>query len=205
MIRAPRVAGVVLAAGSSSRMGQPKQLLPFRGQTLLECVVDNALASPLDRLVVVVGHQAAELTDLLRSRDVTVVFNSAFMTGQSSSIQAGLDEVRDEVDAVLFLLGDQPLVSPEIIGSILTAYALNPVPIVMPVFDGRRGNPVLFDRQTFSRIDALAGDTGARSIFRDYVGEILEVPLEDPAVHFDVDTEQDYQRLQEINRQQQRD
>lgn len=197
MSRAPRVAGVILAAGSSSRMGQPKQLLPFRGQSVLECVVDCAVNSSLDRVVVVLGHRAAQLRALLAGREVTVVVNRAYRTGQSSSIQAGLREVRDVADAVVFLLGDQPLITPGIIASLLDAYRRTPGPIVQPVFDGRGGNPVLFDRQTFERIDALSGDTGARLLFREYADRIVEVPLDDPAVHFDIDTLQDYALLRE--------
>ncbi|MBE0577081.1 MAG: molybdenum cofactor cytidylyltransferase [Desulfuromonadales bacterium] len=194
----PRVAGIILAAGSSSRMGRPKQLLPFRGHTLLECIVDTALNSSLSKVVVVLGHRADELRPLLAGRDVTVVLNDDYQRGQSSSIQAGLRTVREDVDAALFLLGDQPLVTPETIDSILSAYAVSQGLIVMPVFDGRRGNPVLFDRQTFDDIDSLTGDTGARLLFQDYANHIVEVPLHDPSVHFDVDTEQDFKVLKKM-------
>ena len=198
MSRLPRVAGIILAAGSSSRMGRPKQLLSFREHTVIECIVDSALNSSLYKVVVVLGHRAEELRPLLTGRDVTVILNSDYKRGQSSSIQAGLEAVREEVDAALFLLGDQPLITPETIDSILSAYANSPGPIVMPLFDGRRGNPVLFDRQTFDRIDSLSGDTGARVLFQEYADHIVEVPLQDPSVHFDVDTEQDYMTLKKM-------
>lgn len=198
MSRLPRVAGIVLAAGSSSRMGRPKQLLPFRGHSLLECIVDSALNSSLCKVVVVLGHRVDELRPLLANRDVTVVVNDDYQRGQSSSIQAGLRAVREDVDAALFLLGDQPLITPETIDSILDAYANSPGPIVMPLFDGRRGNPVLFDRQTFDRIERLSGDTGARVLFQEYAERIVEVPLQDPSVHFDIDTEQDYRALKKM-------
>ncbi len=198
MSRAPRVAGIVLAAGSSSRMGRPKQQLPLRGKTLLECVVDSSLAAPLYKVVVVLGHHAEEIRPLLTGRDVDVVLNADYASGQSSSIRAGLDAVRNEVDAVLFLLGDQPLVTAQTIRALLDAYQKHPGPIVLPLFEGRRGNPVLFDRQTFSRIDSLTGDTGARVLFQEYAGEIVEVPLLDPSIHFDIDTEQDYRILRKM-------
>jgi molybdenum cofactor cytidylyltransferase len=198
MIRAPRVAGIILAAGSSSRMGRPKQLLPLRGQTIIECVVDSALASPLDKVVVVLGHRAEKLIPLLREREVTVVINAEYQSGQSSSLQAGLRVVGDDFDAALFLLADQPLITPSIISSILTAYANNPSPIVLPLFDGKRGNPVLFDRQTFDFIDSLSGDTGGRVLFQKYAGQILEVPVQDIAIHFDIDTEKDYSALRKM-------
>ena len=196
MIRLPGVTGIVLAAGKGSRMGRTKQLLPFRGQTILECVVDSALASSLQRVIVVLGHQAEVMEPLLRGRDVTVVFNPLYDSGQSSSLKAGLREVTEETGAVLFLLGDQPLVTTGTINRILSAYETAPTsPIVMPVFEGKRGNPVLFSRATFPRLETLSVDCGARPLFEEYAGNILLVPVTDPFIHFDIDTEEDYRRL----------
>jgi molybdenum cofactor cytidylyltransferase len=179
-------------------MGRPKQLLPFRGSTVIECIVDSALKTSLSKVVVVLGHRADELRPLLEKRDVTVVINPEYKRGQSSSIQVGLDAVRQDVDAVLFLLGDQPLITPETIDCLISAYASSSGPIVMPLFNGKRGNPVLFDRQTFERIDALKGDTGARVLFQEYAEQIVEVPFHDPSVRFDIDTEQDYLLLKKM-------
>jgi molybdenum cofactor cytidylyltransferase len=190
-----RVAGIVLAAGKATRMGRTKQLLPFRGKSVLEWVVDHALASGLHRLVVVLGHDAELLEPLLRERDVTVVVNPQYGEGQSSSLKAGLGALTDETEAALFLLGDQPLVTPEIIDRILSAYVASPSPIVMPVCEGRRGNPVLFARETFPAMLNLSGDCGARGIFEEYAGRILAVPVESRAILADIDTEEDYQRL----------
>ncbi|TWJ13190.1 molybdenum cofactor cytidylyltransferase [Geobacter argillaceus] len=195
MKSAARVAGIVLAAGKATRMGRTKQLLPFRGKSVLEWVVDHALASGLHRVVVVLGHDAELLEPLLRERDVTVVVNPQYGEGQSSSLKAGLGALTNETEAALFLLGDQPLVTPEIIDRILSAYAASPSPIVMPVCEGRRGNPVLFARETFPAMRNLSGDCGARGIFEQYAGRILAVPVESQAILADIDTEEDYQRL----------
>lgn len=195
MSPSPRVAGIVLAAGKGSRMGETKQLLPFRGQTLLECVVDHALASALHRIVVVLGHEADALERLLRDREVTTVVNPRYEAGQSSSLRAGLGVLTEETDAALFLLGDQPLVTPETIDLILSAFEASPSPIVIPVFAGRRGNPVLFARETFPRIQGLRGDCGARAIFTEYDGRMLTVPVPTPDILLDIDTEEDYRRL----------
>ena len=191
----PKVAGIVLAAGEGSRMGRTKQLLPFRGKTVLECVVDSALASSLQRVVVVLGHQSDALLPLLNKREVTVALNPDYRMGQSSSLKAGLRALREDTEAVLFMLGDQPLLTPGIIDRILAAHAASPSPIVIPVFGGRRGNPVLFARETFPRIESLTEDCGARPLFAEYAGRILEVPVDDPAIHLDIDTEEDYRRL----------
>jgi molybdenum cofactor cytidylyltransferase len=181
-------------------MGRTKQLLPFQGKTVLECVVDSALASSLDRVIVVLGHQADAIEPLLKKREVTIVRNPRYARGQSSSLNAGLRVLDEETEAVLFLLADQPLVTPEIINLILAAYAASPSPIVLPVFAGRRGNPVLFSRETFPDIAALDEDCGARPLFDWYAGRILKVPVDDPAIHMDIDTEEDYNSLLELER-----
>ncbi|MGM0574346.1 MAG: nucleotidyltransferase family protein [Myxococcota bacterium] len=96
---------------------------------------------------------------------------------------------------MLFLLADQPPVTPESIDEILGAYRACPTPIVLPVYEGRRGNPAVFDRETFPGLRALAPDQGARALFDRFGERILRVPVADPAIHLDVDTEEDYQRL----------
>jgi molybdenum cofactor cytidylyltransferase len=179
-------------------MGRPKQLLPFRGKTLLECVVDSALRSTLANVVVVLGHQAAELYRLLASRDVCVVINADYRQGQGSSVRSGLQQVREEAAAVLFLLGDQPLVAAETIDSLVAAYRQSAAPIIQPVFEGRRGNPVLFGKETFPYLAALGDGQNARSVFEVFAGRIRSLPVADPYIHFDVDTAEDYQKLQQL-------
>ena len=193
------IAGVILAAGEASRMGRVKQLLPFRGKTVLQWVIDNAVASSLQRVVLVLGHRADLIEPLIAGEKVTVIKNGDYTTGQSSSVKAGMKALPAGTDAVLFLLGDQPLVAPETINRILDAYRTSRSPIVLPVFNGKRGNPVLFSRETFPRLYALAGDSGARPFFEEYAGRIQQVQVNDPYIHFDVDTEEDYQRLLELD------
>ncbi|ACM18476.1 molybdopterin-dioxomolybdenum cytidylyltransferase, putative [Geotalea daltonii FRC-32] len=191
----PKVAGIVLAAGSSRRMGQPKQLLPFRGRTVIERVVENALASSLQRVIVVLGHEAERIKPLLEQKSVTTVINSAYETGQSSSLKAGLNAIPVNFDAALFLLGDQPLVTAETIDLIMAGFADSHAPIVIPTFDGQRGNPVLFSRETFPLMDTLNGDCGARTLFQEYAGRIRSIEVQTPAILMDLDTEEDYRRL----------
>lgn len=199
MTHPSNIVGVILAAGEGSRMGAVKQLLPFKGETILERVIDNANASSLQGVVVVIGHRADLLEPMIAGKDVTIVVNGDYKSGQSSSIKAGLGALTEGVDAVLFLLGDQPLVAPETINRILDAFRSSQSPIVLPVFNGKRGNPVLFSHETFLRLEALSGDCGARGLFEEYAGRILEVPVDDGSIHFDVDTEEDYQQLLELD------
>ncbi|MFA7280991.1 MAG: molybdenum cofactor cytidylyltransferase [Sterolibacterium sp.] len=196
----PNVTGIILAAGEGLRMGVTKQLLPFRGATILECVVSNALASPLQQIIVVLGHQAEAIAPKLNNNDVTVVNNPNYRLGQSTSLKAGMQKLAADAEAILFLLGDQPLVTPAIIELILSAYRDSGSPIVLPSFAGRRGNPVLFSKETFSRIEALSDDCGARPLFVEYAARLLTVPVENPAIHFDIDTPEDYQRLLQLER-----
>lgn len=192
-----KVTGIILAAGEGSRMGRTKQLLPFRGKTLVECVVDSALASRLERLVVVLGHDAEAIEPLLNGREVTIVNNPDYRSGQSSSLRAGLQAVSGDAEAVLFLLGDQPLVTPALINRMIAAGEASDSPIILPARRGKRGNPVLFRRETFAAIAALDDDCGARSLFAAYASRLLMVAVDDPAIHFDVDTGDDYRRLLE--------
>ncbi len=193
-----RFAGVVLAAGDSSRMGRPKQSLPFRGRTVLEAVVDTALRASLARVVVVLGHRADELSALLAGRDVGLLTNPDYLKGQSTSTKLGLQAVQDEADATLFILGDQPLVSLATIESLLEAYRQQRSPIIQPVFAGRRGNPVLFGRESYAHFASLADDQGARALFDVFGERVRQLPVPDPYIHFDIDTEADYLHLQQL-------
>lgn len=194
-----RIAGVVLAAGGSTRMGRPKQSLPFRGKTILETVVDTALRSSLSRVVVVLGHRAAELSALLADRPVDLVTNADYPKGQSTSTRLGLQAVKEQADAVLFLLGDQPLVALATIESLLDAYRQQPVPVIQPLYDGRRGNPVLFGREVFPYFASLVGDQGARSLFKVFGDRVRRIPVPDPYIHFDIDTAADFLQLQKLS------
>jgi molybdenum cofactor cytidylyltransferase len=158
-------------------------------------VVNNALASALHRVIVVLGHEAEAVKPLLEQRKVTTVVNPRYGEGQSSSLKAGLQKLAGDCEAALFLLGDQPLVTPETIDLIIGVYAESPSPIVIPTFNGRRGNPVLFSRETFPRIETLRGDCGARALFQEYDGEIRSIAVPTPAILLDLDTKEDYRRL----------
>lgn len=196
---APMVAGIILAAGEGSRMGGTKQLLSFRGRSMLECVIDAALSSRLHRVVVVLGHQAETILPLLEKYPVTTVVNPEYRKGQSGSLKVGLGALEPETEAALFLLGDQPLITPRLIDQLLAGYQETRCPIVAPAFQGRRGNPVLFGRETFPRIAELTGDCGARPLFEEFADRVLTLPVDDPHIIFDVDTAEDYEAL--LNRE----
>jgi len=193
--RGCRVAGIILAAGSSSRIGKTKQSLAFGETTLLGQVVDNAIGSLLDGLILVLGHGAEEIEQAFDLERVRVVVNEAHGQGLSTSLLAGLADVSEDAAAAMFLLGDQPLVGPETINTIIDGYRRTRVPIVLPTYRGRRGNPVVIDRMLFGRIESLTGDMGARALFEEYADAIVEIEVKDDSILFDVDTWEDYEEL----------
>lgn len=188
------IAAVVLAAGRSSRLGTPKQLLPFKGRPVLAAVVEALLQSPVDRVTVVLGDRAVEVAGALEGLAVEVVINSRHHLGQSESLKAGLQALGGRVEAALFALGDQPLVKPGTIRLLVENYRAGGG-IVAPFFRGKRGNPVLFGRQFFAGMMSLDGDLGAREIIARNPGSLCRVEVDDPGVVLDIDTWEDYRRL----------
>ena len=190
-----RVAAVVLAAGASERFGQPKQLLPWAEGTLLSHVVDRALASQANPVVVVLGHQAGACRAALGDRPVTVVVNPDWAQGQSTSVRVGLAALPPGVSAVLFLLADQPGVTPSVINALIERHRVTLAPVIWPEHKGRRGNPVLFDRATFRQLAQVTGDTGGRPVLQAHADRAERVPVSDPGILFDIDAPEDYDRL----------
>ncbi len=191
------VVGVILAAGSSSRLGRPKQLLPLGGRPVLAHTLDNAARASLDGLVVVLGHEAEAVRAAIdfERAGARVVLNDRYREGQSTSLRAGLAALPPNALAALFILGDQPLIGPAILDAILDAYRRTGRPIVMPAYDGRRGNPVLFARARWPELARVVGDQGARGVLQAHRDEVLEVPIAGAHHTADLDTPEDYERL----------
>lgn len=198
-----RVAAIILAAGSSTRMGQPKQLLTWGEKPLLQHVVDIVSAVPVDQIVLVLGHHAQQILDTLHlsskppTPDVQVVVNPNPTKGLSSSMQTGLSALEDNVDAAIFILADQPVITPEIIAAIAERYRQTHAPVVVPAHHGRRGNPVLFARETLPALRQVRDDQGGRAILGQYEARIEQVEVGTDAIFQDIDTVEDYQRIQE--------
>lgn len=193
------IAGVLLAAGGSSRLGRPKQLLPLAGRPLIAHALGSALASGLDQVVVVLGHEAATiraaLDDSLGRTRANIVVNARYAEGQATSVVAGLAALRTDAEAALFLLGDQPGVSTAMIDALLAAFLADRAPVFAPTYGGTIGNPVLFSRDLFPELLRLTGDEGARGVVRRHLGEtqLVEMGMAEPPQ--DIDTEADYQAL----------
>ncbi|MHB8645743.1 MAG: nucleotidyltransferase family protein [Thermomicrobiales bacterium] len=188
------VAAVVLAAGASTRLGQPKQLAPIAGRPALAYTLDALRASRVDRIVLVLGHAADNIAVALDLTDVTVVRNDAYADGQSTSVLAGVKSLGADVAAALMVVGDQPLLAPTVVDAIIHVFEETGGPFIVPVYDGAWGNPVLMARATWSLLDNLKGDTGARPILRKHMDMVLEVPVPGSLLD-DIDTPEDYARI----------
>ncbi len=187
------VAGVILAAGAASRMGQPKLLLPWKGEALIRHAARTALAAGLDPVVIVTGANAEAMAAALVGLDVQIVTNPDWQAGQSTSVRTGVQALPDQTEAVIFLLGDQPFVTPELLQALVATYSQDKPVILAPTVGGKRTNPVLFDGSIFPVLCGLEGDAGARSIFGAYPP--TPMPWDDSRLFFDVDTPEDYSKL----------
>jgi molybdenum cofactor cytidylyltransferase len=187
------IAGVVLAAGRSSRLGRPKQLLPLAGDPLLRHTLRAVLNSALDDVLVVIGHQAQAVHETIADLPVRIIVNPDYAHGQSTSIRAGLDALTPETQAAMFLLGDQPGIEPSVIDALIQTRRETGSPIAAPHYRDGIGNPVLFDRHVFPELLTIEGDRGAQAIVRAYQrqGQLQLVHINLPAPP-DVDTEADY-------------
>ncbi|MCX7669022.1 MAG: nucleotidyltransferase family protein, partial [Anaerolineae bacterium] len=187
-----RVAAVVLAAGQGRRFGALKQLLPWHGVPLVAHVADQALAcADVDRVFVTIGAGADDVRRGLAGRAVTCVPVPDWAAGQSRSVQAGL-RAAQAASAVLFLLADQPGVSPALLSALIQRHRETLAPVVAPRYRGQRGNPVLFDRAVFAEFAALTGDIGARPLIQAHMHEIAWVDWPTPEILQDIDVAEDY-------------
>lgn len=186
-----QVAGIILAAGGSSRFGSPKQLLPWGATTVLNRVVQTALETCLTPVIVVLGANA-DLIEPAIPDGCVVVRNSSWSFGQSSSLRMGLAHLPAEVDGVLVLLGDQPQVNPHFCDSIVQR-GLESGKITIPYVNDRRANPVFFPKNTLGRLGEVSGDQGGRAIFAEFQVELL--PWLDDYMAMDIDTPEDYEKL----------
>ena len=187
------VAGIILAAGGAMRYGSLKQLLPWKGQPLVRHVAQTALQAGLSPVVLVTGAGAEEVSQAISGLPVRLVHNPDWQAGQSTSVQAGLRVLPEMCGGAVFLLADQPHIPATLVDALVEAHSQELAPIVAPLVDGQRGNPVLFDAVTFKDLLTLTGDQGGRQVFSRY--PVRFIHWHDRAVLLDVDVPQDYERL----------
>ena len=186
------VTGIVLAAGTSSRLGRPKQLLDLAGKPALQYVVDVLEVAPVDEIVVVLGHHAGEIAAALATTDRTrMAVNADFAAGQSTSFRTGLRSASERSQAAVILLGDQPSIRMEVVAAVVDAWRGGSGPVVQAAYGDVPGHPVLFDRSLWPEIERGVGDEGARGILAAHPEwqTFIDVGGTPPR---DIDTEEDY-------------
>jgi len=193
------VSAIILAAGMSTRMGSIKQLLPFNGKSLLENVLENVRRSRVDEIVLVLGFSAETIRRTIPLDHVRIVLNDAYREGMGTSVRAGISQVSSQAEAALVVLADQPFVKSDTIDQLIRVYREQKPQIVIPTYQGFRGNPVLLDRSVFSELMNLSGDIGCRAIFGGHSENILKTPVEDIGVLLDIDTQVDLETFQQAH------
>ncbi len=189
------ISAILLAAGESKRMGQPKQLLPFRGSTLLGQIVENLLQSQAAETIVVLGSQAEKIIPQIAGEPVKIVVNQDFDQGMSSSIKCGLSHISEAADGVMIVLGDQPLIEKETIDLLIERHRQSERGIILPVHNGTRGHPVIFKMKYKDELLRLTGDIGGKQIVERHPSDVLEVEVDSESVVMSIDAESDYQSL----------
>lgn len=188
-----RICALVPAAGMSTRMGSPKQLLPFGEKTVLQTVVDTLLEADLDGILVVLGHRADAVRDSLAERPVLFHLNPDYRNGMFTSILSGLAALEKSADAALIALGDQPNVRASVVRKVAAAYRKANKGIVVPNYRGKRGHPALVDLGRYlPEIRSLTGEDGLKPVMRGNPDDTLEVEVADEGVLRDIDTPEEY-------------
>jgi molybdenum cofactor cytidylyltransferase len=182
-----QTAAIILAAGGSTRYGSPKQLALWGKQTFIERVTDMALNSWARPVVVVLGAALKPCQDALGDKPVQIVVNRRWAAGQSTSVQAGLAALPTQITGAVFLLVDQPGVTSEVINALIERHSQTLAPVIWPEFEGRRGNPVLFDRCLFAELMQLSGDTGGRPVLLAHQNQAERVQVSNAAILLDID------------------
>jgi molybdenum cofactor cytidylyltransferase len=192
-------AGIILAAGSSSRLGRTKQLLEIDGQILLAKTISTALASKLDRVVLVLGHESdrilAALGDRLKDHRIMVTVNERYREGMSSSLQHALLMVRSAYPSIMVILADHPFLDAGTIDLLLDRFRDSDKDICVPCFRGRQGVPVSLSSRFYKDVMNIRGDIGARNIVRENPECTIEVEIENGSCFVDIDNEEDYEAV----------
>lgn len=188
----PAVSAILLAAGESKRMGQPKQLMPLDQTTILGKTLKNLLNSMVSEIIVVLGYKAEEVIKTITDKPVKIVVNPNYQQGMSTSIIAGLKLIDSRAQAFMLALGDQPYINSQTINSLIEAFGTNDKGIVIPVYQGRRGHPVVFAIRYQGKLLKLKGDVGGREIVDQRSDDVLEVAVNCEGIHIDIDTLDNY-------------
>ena len=196
------IGAVILAAGSSSRLGRPKQLVEYKGKTLLQHTIDCVTDIGFNPSVLVLGANRDKILEQTEAQSITVSRNSKWAEGIASSIRYGLGEslkLNPSLQHILYLLSDQPYVNTDLLKKIVNSHLNGSHVITACTYKNNIGIPALFDRKYFTDLTALKGDIGAKNIMIEHRDRVHTIPFDAGA--FDVDTEEDVSKLQKTTTQ----
>ena len=187
-----KIGALILAAGESKRMGEPKLLLPFGQKTIIETIIDTVIESKVDEILVVLGSSAEKIEEKIKDFPLRITVNPHYKQGMLSSIKWGFKEISDKIHAVLVCLGDQPSISTEVIDKVIDAYKQIGKGIVVPTYNKRRGHPVLIDIKYLEEVQNLSPDVGLRGVVYNHPEDTHEVEVDTPSILRDIDNPDDY-------------
>ena len=190
------ITGIILASGFSQRMHTEKLLLTVKGIPVLERVIQASALSRLDRVILV--YQKNEIKELGKKYNIVTVFNHNANEGQSAAIKKGIQAASPESDAFMFLVGDQPFLDFYTINTLIDTFLQHEIPIVVPVYNGRRGNPAIFSSKLKGELLKIKGDCGGKTIINQMEEFALFLPIENSFVGIDIDTREDYERVKSL-------
>ena len=189
-----KLSTLILAAGNSSRLGSPKQLIEFEGQTLIERITETALSISEEVLIVLGGNSELILPKLERFNNViSTIYNPDWKEGMGTSIRIGVEKLAENSDLIIILLADQPFISKVLLQNMLQSYAKTQNPIVSCIYSNTLGVPILFDKSVFFELLKLNGDKGAKSFLHLYKNRISTIDF--PEAIVDIDTLEDVENL----------
>jgi len=185
---------IILAAGSSRRMGTQKMIMPYGNSTILETVIDNVLDSKVDNIVVVLGADREKIRSTIEGKPVQISYNRDHEKGMLSSVICGINSLPADAGTALIFLGDQPGIPPEIINAVIDAYNEELKGIVIPVHNYRRGHPLLVDMKYRKKLESLDLEEGLRKLRHHFPEDVFELEVDEAGILVDIDTREDYEK-----------
>ncbi len=191
------ISAVILAAGKSERFDDFKQLVEIDGKPMLDLVIEKVRNSSVDEIITVLGYKSDRILSKISTEGSKFVMNPNYERGMSTSLSEGLEEVGRNTDAVVILLGDQPYLDSEVIDKLIRSYQNSDKLVMVPYYQGKRGNPVLFDISLKEELMEVEGDVGGRKVVEENPELVHKVAVDNPGVLMDIDTRKDIERVKE--------
>ena len=192
------IGAIILAAGESKRMGFPKMLIPFHGTTMIENVIANVSASSVESTLIILGTEKDRLIEVIKKTTATYCYNDNYKEGMLSSVKCGFQNLSLDIKDVLVFQGDKPYITSDVINRVIEAYKSSGKGIVMPVYNGKRGHPLMIDRKYWNYIEKLEMSEGLRALAYKFSEDVLEVETDCQGILRDFDTYEEY--MSEINK-----